>query len=784
MRFKSLFLLVFLALSACDDDGGGGKPTPTADGDVADRGPTEDATVDAAPADQGLMGRGVLEAGAPVLELGTAAVGQRREADLVLRNTGDGDLQVTAFNGLESGFTLSRQPPLRIPAGQERTLVVQFQPLAEGRVMATLSLVTDVPDAAPVEVVLRGTGGTPQGMLESPVVDFGVVAPGEQTAAFVRVVNTSDGIPLTIFALDGLAAPFSVPQGQLPAVGDVGGNAEVLVQFAPMEDGDIEQEVVVQSDAGDFMVTLRGRALSPGDLAVQGVEPAWGPTDADTVVVIHGGPFAAVPSLVSIGGTALRDVQRLDADRVQGVLPAGGEALGTDADQLDVRVEIGPAFGVATKAFVRTGPTEAGAQLDEAALATGAVGPAGNPWHLAIDTIPEGSELVVAPGTVILADGRTLTIEGVLRTGGDPGVVAFSALQQAPGAWGGLRFAANMMTSSLTDTVVEYAGAEGDAAVHTAQAGAFTRFTIRQSAGPGIEVDAGGTLVLLGGQITDAQGDAIRMLTPDGGWFRLANTWIRRCEWPIAAVPQHFGRQPLGPGHDWAGNTHAGIGIGGTVDGVTSLGNQPEPLFYALRAPITVEASGRFSLAAGAPLHLDGVLTVLGRLELPGGVRVQTFPGGRLELGPAATLVATGTPATPVTFEARDVGGAAQPGAWDGIVFQRGATTEITRLIVRDAGRGEVPAVDFQGGAGMINGLLIEDSAAAGLRLDGIAQISTLELRNNPGGIRIDGGAGRLEGTTTDPAPAVHFGDPALCDDWQLDTLLDGAGQPAVTDCP
>lgn len=780
MRLNPLILLTFLWCAACDDGGGNGNTPPTPDGAVVDM-DVGDVGADATPVDQGPMGQGMLSAAPLVLELGTAAINQRIEKDLVLTNTGDGDLEVTAFEGLEGGFSISRQPPLRIPAGQERTLVVQFQPQVEGRVMATLRLVTDIPGATPVEVVLRGVGGSPQGMLLTPIVDLGVVSPGNQNADFIRVQNTSEGIPLTIFAVNGLEAPFTIPEGQLPAAGEVGENAEVLVQFAPMEDGDFEQEVVVATDAGDFMVTLRGRALSPGDLVVKGVEPAWAPTDADTVVVVHGGPFSGAPTAIRIGDVSLENLSRIDAHRVQGTLPAGGMATGSDADLLDVRVEIGPAFGVATKAFVRTGPVEAGRTLDAAALA-GPVGPEGNPWRLTVDVIPMGSELTIAPGTVILCDDLTLTVDGTLRTGGLPGITVFSALEQAPGAWGGLRFTPAVATSSLTDTVVEYAGAEGVAAVRTVQA-SFTNLTIRQSAGPGIEVEAGGLLVLLGGQITDANGDGIRMLTADGGWFRLTNTWMRRVQWPIASAPMHFGR-PVGPGHDWADTTEEGIGLGGEVAGVVSIGNQPAPLFYRLREPITVVPGGRLSLAAGAPLRLDNTLTIEGRLELPGGVRVQGFPNGNVDFGAASTLVATGTPAMPITFEAREPEGAARPGTWGGLRFAAGATVEATRLIVRDAGQGDAPAVEFQGAAGMLNGLRIEDSAAVGLRLDGVAQIETLELRANPGGIVISGGAGRLVGVSEDGAPAVRFLDPGLCDDWNLTELLDGAGMPISTDCP
>ncbi|MCB9544475.1 MAG: choice-of-anchor D domain-containing protein [Myxococcales bacterium] len=769
---------MFLLFVGCDDEGGGGQ-TPTPDSGMADAGPVDQGPdADAAPADQGPMGTGILTVLPVVLDLGTVGIGLRNERDLVLGNVGDGDLTITAFEGLELGFSVSRQPPLRIPAGQERTLVVQFAPQAEGRVEATLRLVTDIPGEEPAEVVLRGVGGNPSGELEADVLDLGEVAPGEQTADFIRVRNTSEGIPLTVFGVAGLEAPYSIPDGQLPASAEVGQSATVLVQFAPEGEGDFEQMVVVQTDAGDFPMTIRGRALAVGDLVVRGVEPAWGPTDADVPVTIHGGPFGAVPDRVLIGGVELTDLERVDPSQIRGVLPAGGEATGTDADAVDVRVEVGAAFGVATRAFVRTGPVAAGRALDAAAVAAGTVGPEGNPWRLDVDAVPEGQELVIAPATVILCDGRTLTAAGVLRAGGEGGPVVFSASEPAAGRWGGLRFPAAPTASSLADVVVEFAGAEGGPALQTAQAAAFSALKVRRAGGVGIEVLSGGTLVLLGGQITDVAGDAIQLLASDGGWFRFSDTWIRRAQWPVAAAPNHF-RQPLGPGHDWAGNAHEGIGIGGTVEGMATLGAQPAPLVYRLREPLQVAMGATLTLGAGAPLRLDGLIEVAGRLALPGGLRLQASAGGRLDIQGA--LAATGTPADPVTIEARAAGEGARPGAWGGIVVRTGADFEVTRLILRDAGENG-PALDFEGAAGMINGLEITDSSSAALRLDGVAQISSLALRGNMAGIVVTGGAGRLEGVVDD-VPAIEFADLALCGGWNLEALVNSDGASIAPIC-
>lgn len=779
-RLGFFFVCLLLAgLLGCDD--GDPTPSPAPMDDMSTPGDMQpDMQVD--PPDMVIeadmaTGTGMLEADETFLDFGTVGLNLRAERDLVLRNTGDGPLTITALEGLEGGFSTSRQPPIRIPAQAERTLALVFSPEAAGRSQITLNLVTE--DAGePLQITLTGVGGEPEGMLVTDVIDFGTVAPGEPTAEFIQVTSTSE-IPLTVRGVDGLMPPFLIPDGQLPAVAENGLDAEVLVQFLPEAEGDFEQMITVQTDAGDFSAVVRGRAVAVGSLTVRGVAPAWGPTDAATTITIHGGPFDNAPTRILVGETELIDLERVDSQRVRGTLPAGGEASGTDADQLDVRVEIGGQFGLKPRAFIRTGPVADGSALDAAAIEAGSIDAAGNPWRLAVEVLPADAELTVAPGTVVLCE-TALSVEGVLRTGGDEGINVFSTPAQAPGGWPGLRFV-GASDSGLQDTLVEFAGADGAAAIITQNATTFTRVQVRASAGHGIEVGAGGTLVLLGADLTDLAGDAIRMLEA-GGWFRLTNTVIRRAQWPIAAAPIHFGRVPLGLGNDWADNAHPGIGIGGEIQTAVTLGNQPEGIVYALREPLTVRADASLTLASAAPLRLDGQLTVNGRLVLPGGVRIATAAGGALTLGNTATLQATGTPADPVTFEARAPGGDPAPGAWNGIMVNPGATVEATRLIVRDAG-GDGPALTLDTNIDGLNGLRIEDSADVALRLVGNAEITTLELSGNARGVLIEAGTGSLAGVTEDGPPAIEFSGQALCGAWDTAGLLDSMGMPASTNC-
>ncbi len=770
-----LWLLVLLGLTACDDDSGTGEtPTPdtgvTPDMAAADEGtPTDGPVADAPPAQV----FGALAFDATEVEFGTVGVGGKVDGMLRLRNDGEGELVVEGWT-LPAPFSSSRQPPLTIPPGGMRTLLLSFEPEEAGTFEVEMTFTVNVPGAMPPSVTLRGEAFTAEGQLTSDRVDFGVIAPGQPSAEFILVENISAVAPLTVNAVDGVMPPFDVPVGQVPVTVEPGQTAMVLVQFDPQMDGAFEQLVTVRTNGGEWEVTLTGRALSVGDLTVIGAEPAWAPTDAATVITVHGGPFPALPDAVRVGDQVLDFLELVDEERVRGTLPAGGEP-----GPVDVRVEMGGAFGIRPGGLTRTGPVAMGGMLDADALAGGEIGPDGNPWRLATDTIPAEMELAVATGTVILCDGRSLTVEGVLRAGGDPGQVVFSTEAGTPGSWGGIVLSGEGAASSLTDTILEYGGSEG-AMVFSSQGASLARVALRQSSGDGVRVEDGGTLVVQGGDFTDLGGDAI-VVASGATIFRLLMTRIRRAQWPMTAYTHQF-PNPLGAAHDWAGNAHASIGLRGDITEDVTLGNQPAGVLFELVDPINVAADATLRFASAAPLLLNNTLTVDGRLELPTGLRVRTGAGGRLEVRDGAALSIQGIPAEPVVFEARDPDGDARPGAWSGIHIAAGVDIAATRLIVRDAGEGDTAALTLAADFGDLVGLAVEDSAAVGLALSGTGNISSAQLNGNAGATRITGGSGSIAGTTTDPAPAVRF-DGVGCDAWDVSELLDGADLPASSDC-
>lgn len=765
MNRWGLWLFLSVALAACDDgesaavDAGGGDGAAADAGRDLDPEPEPDASADAA-----LEGR--LVASMALVDFGLVAIGGEGQAELVLQNQGSAPVEITGFAGLAAPFSTRRSLPLTVPPGAERTVVLVFEPAAEGAASATVTVVAEGA-GEPVVFELRGAGGRPTGELVAAVLDLGTVQPDEPASDFIEINNTG-ALPLTVLGVDGVEAPFAVPAGQVPTTAGEGQRARVLVQFSPGEDGRWTVPVTVRTDAGDFAVTLTGRAVTPGALVVVGVEPGFGPVDEAVAVVVHGGPFVAVPDAITVGGVALSELALIDEWRVGGRLgAANGEA--PVFGPVDVRVESGGDFGLLPAAFIRTPPRADGATLE--APGAGPIEPAGNPWRLGFAAIGADETLVIAPGSVVLLDGD-LTIDGALEVGGPEARTVL--------AGGGLSFtAAESSSGRLQNTAIEGAAGAG-LAIDNPRVTA-TGIAVREAGGPCVTVGRAGGLVLVDAALTGCGGDAIQ-LAPTGFINRLQDTRIRRADWPVSGFAGNFGRLPIGAGHDWRGNAHDAIGIGGGLEGTVTLANQPAGVRYRVREALTVPRGATLRLNAGAPWVLDGPIGVDGRLELAGPTRIEAAAGGVVTVRAGGALSVAGRAGGPLVIEARAVDGEPQPGAWGGIDVLANGQFVGGHLTLRDGGA-DGPALLLGDEFAAFEGLVIEDALDVGLEISGAGNLVGARFAGNPGGVVITAGAGAISGISTDPAPAVRIADPAVCAAWDTTELLDGMGIAATVEC-
>ena len=776
------YVLLFVALFGCDDggDSAGGQDDATAMSDDGMMPVNEMGVSDGGPApDQGPSGTGVLEVDPTTLEFERLAVGARAEQQLTLSNAGDGPLSV-ALDDLAAPFSSSRRFPLQIPAGAARPVIFTFAPETAGPVEQVITFRPDSGEAQ--SVTLTGSAATPEAELLTASLDFGVTEPGVAASDAVVIRNASAEIALTLISAGGVEAPFSVPMGQLPVNLAPGEEGRVVVQLNPAADGDFAQTLLVGTNGGTFEVPVTARVVTPGDMEVTGVEPAWVVAGVPTEVIVHGGPFPLEIDAVTIGDVALSEVERVDEWHVRALVPDTLEVGAGEALALDVRIESGPRFGLAAASVVVTPDPAVGRALNLEALRAGPIGPEGNPWRLEVDVVPGDVPVTIAPGTVILAAAdQRLRFAAPVQIGGEGAPVVFSATAPIAGGWSGLNFDLTEGPSTLQAVVVEYAGA-GEAAVVIERDLGLTDIIIRRSAGDALRIEDGARLAFYSGEITDAEGDAV-VMAPASGIFRFQRSRVRGVQWPMRADIGVFGRLPLGAGHDWAANAYDAIGIGGSLTSEIHLPNQPAGLTYRVRADIRVSRGGTLSFSSGAPLILDGVIEIRGgTLVLPAGLQLRAEGAGTI-IADGGTFTAQGTAENPVVIGARVEGAEGEPSPWDGVRLEAVTQANIAHLTVLGAGRSGDSAVGLPRSAVEIVGLAVEDSSAAALTLSGPATLTEARFGRNASGIEINGGRGAIEGTSTD-APAVSFSDPALCAEWNLDGLLDGAGEPVMTDCP
>lgn len=781
-----LLVVAALGLGACDDGDGGGEGPVGGAADMALGGAGGEA--DAAVGEPDAALPGTLSLSVEALDFGAIGLNTTSRLEISVTHSGGGPVNITGLEGLAPPFSFSRQPPINVPAGAERALQVEFRPTAGEAYEATVTLITDNPDQAPLTLNLRGSGVVASGELVSETLDFGVLAIDQSGSATLQVRNTSNSAPLQVSGVIGVEAPFSGADNfQAREIGP-GLVEDIPLLFTSSEGGLFQAEARLITNAGELPFTLQARVIDPGSLVVQDVAPAWAPVDEAVTVIIHGGPFDTLPDAIRVGARALTDLTQLDEERIQGTLPAGGEATASAEDLLDVRVEIGDQFGVLPAAFVQTPPIDQG-QLLEAEDLSGPIGPEGNPWRVAIDAVPEGEVLTLQAGAVLLGAAEPLVIQGRVMAEGEEGRIVLSAEARSPGAWGGLVFdgLGDGQYSQIANAVFEYTG---DAAVTIRRPTVnLTDVLIREGAGDGVRVEEGGQLLLLGARIMDMAGDAVDIIHPLATLGRLTALYARRCDWPVASYAGHFGGQPQGAGSDWQGNRIAdAIGIGGALVEDTRLSNQPEGVRYQIRSPVVVGRGVTLTLASAAPLYLDGPVEVDGTLSLPMGLSLQAGAGGFIDVRGAGALQAQGGNGAEVAIRGRAPGAEVREEAWHGVRIGLGATLDARFLIVQDAGaplEGEAQgaAIRLEGDFGDAVAVQIRDAVGAALAVDGSGQFRAFQMSGNAAGIIVSGGSGLLAGELDAPEPAIEFTDPALCAAWDTIGVLTPMGLPATDNC-
>jgi hypothetical protein len=314
----------------------------------------------------GMGARVELEVSPGSLDVGSAAVFDRAEGAVRVRNLGSvsAQLGVMLTGPHASAFTVDALPPLLLP-GTETQLPVHFRPVSMGLARATLA-VTGCAGCPPHEVALSGLGTAGILSVTPGRLDFGRVPVGS-SASLKVTLSHSGNVPITVQppSLQGdPGARFTVGAGTaaFPLQLQPGRTADVVVNFAPTAEGKVTGawlEVRAQASNTDGRVDI----------------PLSGEGGGGCVLVL---PRALDFGVVPQGMTVMRKVNVLN--RCSGeislsdlqVLGATGGFFSVDASAGPVTLAVGAIHPLSLQFTPRNGETQASATLSLKAWEGGA----------------------------------------------------------------------------------------------------------------------------------------------------------------------------------------------------------------------------------------------------------------------------------------------------------------------------------------------------------------------------------------------------------------------------
>ena len=227
------------------------------------------------------------------LVFGSVTVGTSTTANVTLNNPGTAPLQVSAI-------TVSGSPAFTVGTGCVGTLAVQavcqipvtFSPTDTNPQGATLSVQSNA-SGSPHTVAISGTGIAPGVSLTPSVVAFGNVPVGGNASATLDLTNTGAATLL----ISGIVTTGTYYSNTTTCGSSLapGASCQILVAYAPLDDGAHAGQVSVSTNAGSSpaVASLSGTGAVPV-LTLSGTGLTFGAQTVGT---------ASLPQTVTVGNT-------------------------------------------------------------------------------------------------------------------------------------------------------------------------------------------------------------------------------------------------------------------------------------------------------------------------------------------------------------------------------------------------------------------------------------------------------------------------------------------------
>lgn len=216
---------------------------------------------------------------------GNVGVGDSSDISLTISNLGVNDLNVTSISSDNAVFeVVSPATPIVVANGAPADVVVRFKPTSEVAESGNLTIDSDDPDEASLNVTLDGTGiSTDPDIDVSPLaLDYGTVTNGGASDLTVTVSNT--GVDdLTVSSVTSSNSVYTVVSPATPFTVTTATPVDVTVRFSP---------TVAQTETGDLDIVSDDPDEATTTVSLTGVG-----SDAPTVdykINIGGSDFTAL----------------------------------------------------------------------------------------------------------------------------------------------------------------------------------------------------------------------------------------------------------------------------------------------------------------------------------------------------------------------------------------------------------------------------------------------------------------------------------------------------------
>jgi len=214
------------------------------------------------------------------LKLGAVAVGQSETQSVIVTNTGQTSVTISALGVGDAEFSVSglTLPAVLAPA-QTVGLSVTFSPTETGWVGTNVTL-TNNSSSPNLRLAVAGSGVSSEALNASPAsLSFGQVAVGANTTLSVVLTNTGSG-KITLNALQIAGSGFSVSGPSFPLVLGPGKNISVIVVFAPQVVGVSAGSIFISGPR--LNIPLTGTGITIGQLGISPTALNFGSVDVGT----------------------------------------------------------------------------------------------------------------------------------------------------------------------------------------------------------------------------------------------------------------------------------------------------------------------------------------------------------------------------------------------------------------------------------------------------------------------------------------------------------------------